>query len=233
MKKALLIMAAAAALLPAACAPTATATRPVDLSFAQMAPLELNVGAVQVVDQAAPGPKGARVLPAQALETYAARRLKAAGGEGTLHFIIQQASLTSAESPPAGNWTDAFRLSSPMEYTVTMRVGLDLDGRASQPNIRSAYTLERKKTLPAGTSLAGRDYELNTLIESMVHDIDQAVQTGLSQNMKVLLSPGPLTFGNPAPLEPEVVPAPVGPAAAPPAPLAAVPRAPLTGIPQD
>lgn len=202
-RKSLLMMAALTVLTPVAlsgCASTASSGRPADLTFAQMAPLELNVGAMHVVNQTQPS-GNPRVSPAAALTNYANRRLKAVGGEGTLNFVIQQASLTSAESQGTGNWTDALQLSKPMEYTVTMRVGLDLVERTTRPNVRSAFTLERKKTLPAGASLADRDREINQLIEAMVRDMDTAVQRGLAENMKILVTPGALTFGTPAPLD--------------------------------
>jgi hypothetical protein len=202
--KTFLFTAALVALVPlAACTTTSTGpSRPVDFTFSYMEPISLNVGAVQVLDASDPNaPKMSRVSPSQALQSYARRRLKAVGGEGTLNFVIQQASVSAAESQGTGDWTEAFQLSKPMEYTVTMRVGLDLEGRTTRPNIRSAYTLERKKTLPAGASLADRDRELNKLIETMVRDMDQAVQTGLANNMRIMVTPGAITFGNPAPLE--------------------------------
>lgn len=214
----LLMTAAVLALVPlSACTTPSSPGRPVDLSFSQMQPIDLSVNTVQIVDQSNnPAAKNMpRVNPAEALKRYATRRLHAVGGEGTLNFIILQASVTSAESEGTGNWTEAFQLSKPMEYTVTMRIGLDMQGRTSQSNVRSAYTLERKKTLNAGASLADRDREVNRLIEDMVRDMDKAIQTGLANNMHVVVSPGAITFGTPAPLVSQgtamVQPVPPGP----------------------
>lgn len=205
-RKFLLTAVAAIALFPLAACSTASSTPPrtADLSFSQMQPLTLNVTQVQVIDQSTPVTTPAnrtpmRASPSMALHRYVQQRLRASGGDGSLNFVIQQASITSAESEGSGTWTDAFLLSKPMEYTVTMRVGLDLVNAKTRPNVRSAYTLERKKTLSAGASLADRDRELNLLIETMVRDMDKAVQTGLSSNMHVLVSPGAVTFGRPAP----------------------------------
>ncbi len=203
----LLMTAALLAILPvAACTATTSKAPPqqADLSFSQMQPLSLNVGAVKVIDNfTSPDTRyfEGRVSPASALARYAKARLQASGGEGTLNFVIQQASLTSSEAQGSGTWTDALQLSTSMEYTVTMRVGLDLTGRSTQPNVRSAYTLERKKTLPAGVSLSDRDRELNTLIADMVKSVDTAVERGIEDNMRIIVRPGPITFGTPAPMQ--------------------------------
>lgn len=200
--KKLLLTAALVALIPlAGCAATSTSPQPrADLSFSQLQPLTLNVGSVKVIDQTAnPNVRyfEGRVAPANALARYAKARLQAVGGEGVLNFVIQQASLTSSESEGTGNWTEAFQLSNPMEYTITMRVGLDLAGRTTQPNVKSAYTIERKKTLPAGSSLADRDRELNVLVADMIKAVDAAVEKGLADNMRIIVRPGPITFGKP------------------------------------
>lgn len=225
-RKTLLLIAVAAALPFAACAPVQKNTTPADLSFSQLQRLELNVGGVQVINQAQPT-SNPRVQPGAALARYANRRLQAVGGEGTLNFVIQQASLKSQEGETAGDWTDAFLLSKPMEYTVTMRVGLDLVGRSTRPDIRSAFTLERKKQLAAGASLADRDRELNKLIEAMVRDVDPAVQRALADNMKILVAKGPITFGY------QPLPVNEGPLVVQPGPAGAAPVV-ITGeLPQD
>jgi|GEM_PF-2434180 len=190
-----LLMIAVAALMPmAACTTTPKNTTPADLSFQQLQRLDLNVGGVQVINNAGAS-DNPRVQPGAALARYANRRLQAVGGEGTLNFVIEQASLSSKEGETAGNWTDAFLLSKPMEYTITMKVGLNLVGRSTRPDVKSAFTLERKKQLPEGSSLQDRDRELNKLIEAMVRDVDPAVQRALADNMKILVAKGPITFG--------------------------------------
>ncbi len=209
----LFLTAAILALMPlAACSTTSTSSprgpQVADLSFEQLTPLQLNVGAVEVIDNTisqSVKPVNPRVSPAGALARYAKQRLQAMGGEGTLKFNIQQASLISAESQNTGDWRQVFQLDNPTEYTVTMRVGLDLVGRTTQPNVRSAYTLERKKILPAGTSLASRDRELNLLVADMVKNVDIAVEKGIEENMRIIVRPGAITFGKPAPIEQEPI----------------------------
>lgn len=205
MKQFLKIIGVVSVLALSACASPSTTPAPVDLNFSQMQPVDLNVGAVQVLNASVPNaaPKGIALRnasPAGALERYAARRLKAAGGAGTLNFVIQQATITSREvTPTGGDWTDNLNLGKPTEHTVTMRVGLNLTGTGS-PDMKSAYTLERKVTVSAGSSLAQRDYEINSLIQNMVRDMDAAVIRGLNENMRILVGPGPITFGTPMPM---------------------------------
>ena len=119
--KRFLILGVAAVLSLGACASPSTAPRAVDLNFTQMSPVPLNVGSVQVLNASAPSAQAKGIAlknasPVGALERYAARRLNAAGGAGTLNFVIQQASITSREvMPTGGDWTDNLQLGKPTE----------------------------------------------------------------------------------------------------------------------
>ena len=194
------ILMLATSVLVAACAAPAEKGSPINLNFTDMKPLELNVGAVQVTSKAGPTELH-NVNPGAALDRYARRRLDAVGGEGTLNFTINQASLTSMQSPTSAGWTDGFGFGAPTEYTMTMRVALDLTGRPTRPDMKAAFTLERKKTLPASVSLDQRDADLNRLSESMARDMDKAIERTLDKDMKIVVRPGAITFGTPAPLE--------------------------------
>lgn len=195
--KTLLLTAAVLALVPlAACGNLAsTGPRPVDLSYNQLSPLSLNVGQVQVNNMSPAGKTNNPSLePSPALERYARSRFQGNNmSDGILNVNIEQATLKTAEGTGSGNWTDAFSLSKPVEYTVTMRVGLDLQGRANQPGVKSAYTLERKKTLKEGVSLADRDREVSELISGMIRDLDTTLQNGISQNMHILQFASPMS----------------------------------------
>jgi len=201
-----LILCTASVLALSACASPSDTRPPVDLNFMQMSAVPLSVGTVQVLNASVPSaaPKNIALknaAPEVALERYAAQRLKAAGGQGTLNFIIQQASITSQEVLPEGNgWKDKLELGKPTEHTVIMKVGIDLVGVPGQPEMKSAYSLERKLTVPAQASLEDRDWQINNLIASMVKDMDSSVLKGLNENMHVVIGPGPITFGNSMPI---------------------------------
>ena len=184
----------AAAIALAGCASVATSAPGPDMTFSQYAPVDVNIGNIQVINNAAAS-ANPRVSPAVALNNYANRRLRAAGTNGTLVFEIQQASMTTREVPNTGKLAEAFTLANPIEYTVTMRVGLNATNRTTLPDVKSAFTLERKLTLPGGTSLADRDIQLNDLITGMIYDVDRAVGQNLGDNMQLLSTP--VTFGAP------------------------------------
>jgi hypothetical protein len=211
------LLSVAAALALTGCASVAPSAGGPDMTFSQYAPVDLNIGNVQVVNNTAAS-GNPRVSPSVALQNYANRRLRAGGTNGTLVFEIQQASLTTREVPRTGKVAEAFTLANPLEYTVTMRVGLNANNRTTLPDVKAAFTLERKLTLPGGTSLADRDSQLNDLITGMIYDVDKAVGQNLGDNMQLLSSP--VTFG--APPRPVAVPvyAPVQPMPATVAPTA-------------
>lgn len=55
--------------------------------------------------------------------------------------------------------------------------------------------------MPAGISLADRDRELNVLLVDMVQSMDIAIERGLEDNMRLIVRPGAVTFGQPVPME--------------------------------
>lgn len=196
-----ILLSLAAALLLSGCASVAPSAGGPIMSFSEYAPVDVNIGGIQIANNAALS-ANPRVSPGKALENYANRRLRASGSEGTLVFDIQQASLNTREVPKTGAWNEKFTLANAIEYTVTMRVGLNAVGR-TKPDVKAAFTLERKMTLPGGTSLADRDTQLNELIVAMIGDVDKAVGQNLGENMGILQSP--TTFG--APPRPAAMPA--------------------------
>jgi hypothetical protein len=203
-----LMTAALAALIPLGACQTGTPPgAPADLTFSQLAPLSLNVGVVQVQNMApaqAPSVNLPNISPAAALETYARRRFQAAGGDGTLSFIIQQAQVSVAEGEAGPEWTKSFQLSKPLEYTVTMRVGVNVD-RNTQATVKSSYALERKKTLAENVSLTTRDREINDLIAGMVTDLGKSIEKGIAQNMNLLGASPSITYGMPVSTGPVTV----------------------------
>jgi hypothetical protein len=190
MRKLLLTASIVATGALAACTSTSTTPQPINLTFADVQALPLRVGAVQINDKStASSLRNASELqlrPAVALSQYATNRFKAGGGEGVLTITINQAALSTNAAQKTGDWRELLDLGEPQEYTITMRVGADLTGRTTHPNIRSAYALERKLTLPASASLAERDRELNELLKGMVISMGAAIEQGIRENMKGL-----------------------------------------------
>lgn len=180
----------------ASCATTVNTPAAVDLSFRATPPLALNVGSVNITNSAGTqkvdtGGYGIRITPpAQAFENYARARLVARGTAGFLNVDIQQAALTAQKLPATGTWKDSFALGgTPTEYTLNLRVGITLTG-TGQPDIKSAYTMERKATIPAQTAPAMREQDINALIATTILDMDQAITAGLENTMRITTSGG-------------------------------------------
>lgn len=195
MRIAALSMICTATALLAACTTTPNQPAVVDLSFRATPPLALNVGSVNITNSAGnqtvdTGGYGIKIMPpATAFENYARQRLVARGNAGFLNVDIQQAALTAQKQPASGTWKDNFSLGAPTEYTVNLRVGVTLTG-TGQPDIKSAYTLERKATVPANTAPAMREQDINALIATTILDMDQAITNGLENTMRITTSGG-------------------------------------------
>lgn len=187
-----IMLVGVAAISLAACTSTPPPRGPsADVTFTRMAPVALNVAIVDVLvrEPSANQPPIApfQVTPAQALKSYAERRLQAAGGRGSLNFIIEQATVKVDNVAPDTKVEKAFAFNESQQYTVTMRIGLDLVDRGNLPTVRSAYTLERKITIPGHIGIGERDRQLNQFLVQMVEDMDVAVQRGLRDNMNIAL----------------------------------------------
>lgn len=136
--------------------------------------------------------------PDLALKRYAETRLKAAGGQGTLHFVIEDASVfkDALQSPnEMARWVN---VDNKERYTAILSIGLYRDsvGSITPGATGTRLKAERTLTIPANVSLDERDRHLQGFMAQMLVDIDRSVTTALSDTLKLSTvepapSPGP------------------------------------------
>lgn len=136
--------------------------------------------------------------PDMALRRYAETRLRPAGGEGILKFLIEDASVYREGMPSpnkAARWLD---LDDKDRYTAMIRASLIREGvAATAPGAMGLQIkLERTLTIPESTSLAERDRLFQGFVADLLGDMDGAVTDALNNTLKlgagdVAPSPGP------------------------------------------
>lgn len=140
--------------------------------------------------------------PDVALKRYAETRLKAAGGQGALHFVVEDASVfrEGMQSPnEMARWIGA---DNKERYTAVVSVGLYRDNMAyNTPGAAGTrLKLERTLTIPAGVSLDERDRHLQSFMAQILADLDRSVIAALKDTLQLSTvepapSPGPYPVG--------------------------------------
>jgi hypothetical protein len=136
--------------------------------------------------------------PDLALKRYAETRLKAAGGQGTLHFVIEDASVFKDAMQSPNEMARWVNVDNKERYTAVLSIGLYRDSTGSMAPGATGTRLkaERTLTIPANVSLDERDRHLQGFMAQMLTDIDRSVTAALTDTLKLSTvepapSPGP------------------------------------------
>lgn len=190
----------------AACTSTSSDIKPLPSLTAQFTqPYYVNVATISVETKYDPtaNPKDISntfpTPPDLALKTYAESRFKAAGGQGVLHFVIEDASVTKDDlksSNSVARWVNADNRD---RYTAVVKVGLyrDSDGGFGATGTTGAQLkAERTLTIPDGVSLDERDRLLQSFMATLLADVDRTAVGALNDTMRLSTvepapSPGP------------------------------------------
>lgn len=137
--------------------------------------------------------------PDLALKTYAENRFKPAGGQGTLHFVIEDASVTKEDLKSTNSIARWVNADNRDRYTATIKIGLYRDVQGGFGTIGASgaqLKAERTLTIPDGISLDERDRHLQGFMATLLADIDRTAIGALSDTMKLSTvepapSPGP------------------------------------------
>lgn len=125
-----------------------------------------------------------------AVKNYALNRFHAAGVDGVLHVVIEEASVFMAheESPSAiASWVGA---GSRDRYTAVVKLRLFRESSSIGPGaMGTALRAERSVAMPADISLDERDERLREFTTELLADLDKAATESIA---------GPLQMSAPA-----------------------------------
>lgn len=155
--------------------------------------------------------------PDLALKRYAETRLRPAGGQGVLHFVIEDASVFKEDLELSNEIARWINVDNRDRYTAIVKIGLFRDAASygAPGAMGTQLKAERSLTIPDGVSLDERDRYLQDFMARMLTDIDQAVTEALLNTLKLSTvepapSPGPYPVG-PVDITPQHIPVSVSP----------------------
>lgn len=183
-----LIVATAAAMLAAACQqpPSAPAYQPP--SFADRAPIRLDVARIDVVNEYAAPARAPnvdhlfKVTPAAAAAGWARDRLRAVGAAGAARVVIRNASVVEAKLPREGGIRGALTTQQSERYDAVLEVRVEIaDDRGTQRAMVSSRA-ERSRTVPEDVTLEGREKAWHEMTTALMNDLDIALERQIRDN---------------------------------------------------
>ncbi len=175
-------------LLLAACASQPAPKFP-ELTYTHLAPINLGVADIQIINNAGPATDANRVdnrmpvSPSTALSAWARDRLKANGVSGTAFFTIEEASVVEVPLPRTSGITGAFTKDQAQRYDLKVRATLRLEG---VPRVTQAFAdslVSRSQTVTEDVSLNERNQILFDLTETAMKDFDPAMEASIRQHL--------------------------------------------------
>lgn len=190
MNKFILSLMGIAALGIASCASTAHVggIPPAALTFENYQPMTLNVASSTVTEDYAVqnDPKdisGQFILaPSEAVKRYGARRFPASGtGNGQFNISIEDARVYLEELKQPSKALSWANIGTEDRYRLLMR--LRVTSLPDHVDAKSSTVLKFERTLvmPASSSLAEREKKQLEFLETLIADIDAAIQRTLDQ----------------------------------------------------
>lgn len=174
----------------AACTTSVPETKPVpEMTFDYLGSFPVRVAAVDIEDRYDPERDAADVSssfptpPDILLRRYAETRLKAAGEEGTLRFIIEDTHIHHSLVQPAGNLTLWMGMNRKDLYEVDMKVRMYTVSEGGIEGPHSVLNLQRSIAIPQSYSVDERDQEKFKFLELLMKDVDKAVTDTLANKM--------------------------------------------------
>lgn len=166
------------------------------LDYKHIAPLYVSAGQVEVVNRYQPSvesDKAASAFPTRpedALNHYAENRLKSKGYEGTLKFVIADASVRQSVAQPDSTvmkWTGT---GTQDRYDISIKINLiktEGDGRESS---HASIADSRFITIPRSYSIAKKQTTLRDFMEKLVGEVDGMVTSALQDQMHMTVTDG-------------------------------------------
>ncbi|PZP84337.1 MAG: hypothetical protein DI582_09040 [Azospirillum brasilense] len=188
MKSVRRLLALAATLTLVACQDAPVVNTPSSVTFAGKAPIRLNVAQINVVEsyrstmQKPFVEHTAPTTPAAGVKLWASQRLAAAGTQGTVEVIIDDASIKETPLTKKDGIEGFFTDDQDARYDAHLRVTIRLyDGLSTVAQAESVVELNRMRTINEKASAAQRDAMFAAMVNDMMLQFDAEAESRLRQ----------------------------------------------------
>ena len=180
-----------------------------ELTYDHIQPLYVSASNIDVIDNYNPSADPQDVSsrfptpPDIAVRRWAERRLQPGVGTGTLRFVIDSVTAHKSAQGPENSlqrWTGQGATST---YKVVMKISMSKQTDARIGNSNHAFTVTRSVTIPDNWSIAQREAEMQTFVETIVAAVDEAVMGVLRTESLITVDATPVGVSAPSPA-PEV-----------------------------
>lgn len=164
-----------------------------DITYAHMAPIQLDVKRIEVVWAYAPpyAPPNVDHLfptpPGKAAERWAYDRLKAVGKEGYARFIIRDASVTETNLRKTGGVAGALTTDQAVRYDGVIDVELQLQDDLGQRDGRVTARATMSQTAPEDATINQTEQIWFDMTEAMMKQINVQLETAILTHLQPFL----------------------------------------------
>ncbi len=164
-----------------------------DVTFQHLAPINLDVGSVQVESAYRPtdNPEdmGAEYpqAPVEAAAQWARDRLKAVGARGQANFTVVEASATRTPLPRSTGLSAALKKDQSDRYDLAIEVRLEAFNPISGKSGVVSERVTRSQTVPEDLTLNQREVVLFNLLDSAMKDLNARLEQSIPQYLGPLL----------------------------------------------
>ncbi len=173
-----------------ACAAPPTKQSFADITFSHLPPFMFNVSRVEIVSEFKPSLKPPYVEqtfpipPERALRRWAQDRIKAAGPQGSIKVIINDASVQDVELEHPKNLQARFTTEQSARYEAVADATIEIYGpRGSREAFANAHA-ERTQTVSEDATLNEREKIQYDLTEALMKDFNAQMEQNISTYLK-------------------------------------------------
>lgn len=169
-----------------ACATTKPAPIAPEMTFKHLAPLNLNVAVIDIVDESTTPPSGKNVAynfpvsPKKALDIWVKDRLRASGASGVARVKVLEASALEEKLKTKSGVSGLFSNDLSEKYTSALNVVIELyDHNGASTGFASA-SASRYITVNEDLSLLEREKKWYEMVEQLMADFDGVMSDKLA-----------------------------------------------------
>lgn len=179
-----------AATVLAACQAPPPAPPLAEIGFANLPPIQLAVGAVEVIDEYTPPLRAPHVehempiSPAAAANRWADQRLRAVGGPGRARVIISDASVVETKLPVESGVRGTFTTNQSARYDAKVHVRVEIRNERGFTDAFAEAGAARSRTISETASVYDRDKLFTDLVAGLMSDLNAQLEANIASFLR-------------------------------------------------